>query len=61
MATKANGMSNDQGTERIPVSESTNVTPKDSKKKRKGGPKVKSGCLTCKYVIDLETHTTTTY
>jgi hypothetical protein len=51
MATEANGLSDGQGKERN--NDSTSETAKDGKKKRKGGPNVKSGCLTCKYVIEL--------
>jgi hypothetical protein len=51
MATEADGLSDGQ---RIEINnDSTSETAKDGKKKRKGGPKVKSGCLTCKYVIEL--------
>jgi hypothetical protein len=51
MATEANGLGDSHGTERN--NDSTSETAKYGKKKRKGGPKVKSGCLTCKYVIEL--------
>jgi hypothetical protein len=50
-----NGSNDAQATAR--KSDSINETPNDGKKKRKGGAKVKSGCLTCKYVIQLELQT----
>jgi hypothetical protein len=49
MAAIGKGSSDDQATSRN--GDSSNKTFSYGKKKRKGGPKVKSGCLTCKYVI----------
>jgi hypothetical protein len=49
MAATGNGSSAIQAT--IRNGDSSSETFIDGKKKRKGAPKVKSGCLTCKYVI----------
>ncbi|KAE9366939.1 hypothetical protein N431DRAFT_487398 [Stipitochalara longipes BDJ] len=46
MATEVKALSDGHATERN--DNSTSETSKDSKRKRRGGPKVKSGCLTCK-------------
>lgn len=52
MAATGNGSSDDQASTRN--GDSSNETFSYGKKKRKGGPKVKSGCLTCKYVIESD-------
>ncbi len=49
MAATGNGSSDDQAT--TGNGDSSNETFSHRKKKQNGGPKVKSGCLTCKYVI----------
>jgi hypothetical protein len=49
MATEASGLSDAQAKTRN--GDSAQDISNDGKKKRKGGPKVKSGCLTCKYDV----------
>ena len=56
MARDLNALSDDHATGRNgnPASESS----KEGKRKRRGGPKVKSGCLTCKYGVPCPVQTT---
>jgi len=54
MARDLNALSDSHATDR---NNTSNETSKDGKRKRRGGPKVKSGCLTCKYVVPFPVQT----
>jgi hypothetical protein len=53
MAAEATSDGSNDAQATVRNSDSINETSNEGKKKRKGGPKVKSGCLTCKYVIQF--------